>query len=184
MASLEDYWLDLRLKAPQIPAAHLLRHAPSQNRDSTLPTIKDALALYQRAKGEERVKAFFTHSNRSVAYLEQCLGCRCLNQYFSADAAIFRDWLRNKGLSAASVQRDFTIIEALVNFSIQELGLDCRNTFVGVYLAPEDNKKRQPPTSEPIQALQQNCCQTDDDLRWLVALISDTGVRLAAAAGL
>ena len=72
----------------------------------------------------------------------------------------------------------------MVNFTIQELGLDCRNTFVGVYLVPEDNKKRQPPTSEPIQALQQNCCQTDDDLRWLVALISDTGVRLAAAAGL
>ena len=67
MARLEDYWLNLRLKEAQIPAAHLLRHAPSQNIDSTLPTIKDALELYQRVKGEGRVKTFFTHSNRSVA---------------------------------------------------------------------------------------------------------------------
>ena len=185
MARLEDYWLSLRLKEAQIPAAHLLRHAPSQNIDSTLPTIKDALELYQRVKGEGRVKTFFTHSNRSVAYLEQCLGCRSLDQYSSADAATFRDWLRNKDLSTASVQRNFTIIKAMVNFTIQELGLDCRNAFVGVYLAPEDNKKkRQPLTDEQIQALQQNCYQTDDDLRWLVALISDTGMRLAEAAGL
>jgi integrase len=185
MARLEDYWLNLRLKEAQIPAAHLLRHAPSQNIDSTLPTIKDALELYQRVKGEGRVKTFFTHSNRSVAYLEQCLGCRSLDQYSSADAATFRDWLRNKGLSTASVQRNFTIIKAMVNFTIQELGLDCRNAFVGVYLAPEDNKKkRQPLTDKQIQALQQNCYQTDDDLRWLVALISDTGMRLAEAAGL
>lgn len=182
---LEDYWLNLRLKDEQIPAAHLLRHAPSQNIDSTLPTIKDALELYQRVKGEGRVKTFFTHSTRSVAYLEQCLGCRSLDQYSSADAATFRDWLRDKGLSTASVQRNFTIIKAMVNFTIQELGLDCRNAFVGVYLAPEDNKrKRQPLTDKQIKALQQNCYQTDDDLRWLVALISDTGMRLAEAAGL
>ena len=53
------------------------------------------------------------------------------------------------------MQRNFTIIKAMVNFTIQELGLDCRNAFVGVYLAPEDNKeKRQPLTCEQIQALQ------------------------------
>ena len=56
-----------------------------------------------------------------------------------------------KGLSTASVQRNFTI-KAMVNFTIQELGLDCRNAFVGVYLAPEDNKKkRQPLTDNQIQ---------------------------------
>ena len=87
--------------------------------------------------------------------MEQYLGCCSLNQYSSAEAATFRDWLRDKGLSTASMQRNFTIIKAMVNFTIQELGLDCRNAFVGVYLAPEDNKeKRQPLTCEQIQALQ------------------------------
>jgi integrase len=182
---LEDYWFNLRLKEAQIPASHLLRQAPSKDRDLSIPTIVEALELYQRVKGGGRVKTFFTHSSRSIAYLEQCLGCRPLNQYTGADAGIFRDWLRNRELSNASVQRNFTIIKAVVNFTIQELGLECRNAFAGVYLAPDDNKtKRQPLSAGQIAVLQRNCYQADDDLRWLAALISDSGMRLAEAAGL
>jgi hypothetical protein len=96
---LDDYWLSLRLKEIEIPAAHLLRHAPSQNPESVLPTIVDALELYHRVKGENKKKTFFTHRQRSVDYLVQSIGCRSLAQYSSADAASFRDWLRNRGLS-------------------------------------------------------------------------------------
>jgi len=73
----------------------------------------------------------------------------------------------------------------MVNFTILELGLDCRNPFSGVYLAFENStQKRQPLTNQQIKLLQQECYQVDDDMRWLVALISDTGMRLAEAAGL
>ena len=47
---LDDYWLNLRLKEAEIPAAHLLRSVSSQNIHSTLPTITDALDLYHRVK--------------------------------------------------------------------------------------------------------------------------------------
>ena len=182
---LDDYWLNLRLKEAEIPAAHLLRSVPSQNIHSTLPTITDALDLYHRVKGHNKRTTFFTHSKRSVDYLIKCLGCRSLDQYSSADAATFRDWLRNKGLSAASVQRNFTSIKAMVNFTILELGLDCRNPFSGVCLAFESStQKRQPLTTQQIKQLQKECYHVDDDMRRLVALISDTGMRLAEAAGL
>ena len=155
VARLQDYWFNLRLKEAQIPASHLLLQAPNKDRDLAMPTIAEALELYQRVKGEGRVKTFFTHSSRSIAYLEKCLGCRPLNQYTSADAGIFRDWLRNRELSNASVQRNFTIIKAVVNFTIQELGLECRNAFTGVYLAPNENKtKRQPLSAGQIELLQ------------------------------
>ena len=73
----------------------------------------------------------------------------------------------------------------MVNFTILELGLDCRNPFSGVYLAFENSTyKRQPLTTQQIKQLQEACYQVDDDMRWLVALISDTGMRLAEAAGL
>ncbi len=133
IGKLEDYWINLRLKETEVPAAHLLRVVPSQNPDSILPTIQDALELYLSVKGEGRRKTFHTHSKRSVSYVEQCLGCRSLDQYSSADAALFRDWLRKRGLSTASIQRNFSNVKALVNFSIQELGLECRNAFAGVY---------------------------------------------------
>jgi integrase len=182
---LDDYWINLRLREVEIPAAHLLRSIPSQNINSLLPTIDDALDLYLRVKGEHKKNTFFTHSKRTVGYLKECLGSRPLDQYSTADAATFRDWLRKKGLSAASVQRNFSSLKAMVNFAIQELGLDCRNAFVGVYLASDEVlTKRQPLSKNQIRHLQQTCYQIDDDIRWLVALISDTGMRLAEAAGL
>jgi integrase len=185
ISRLEDYWLNLRLKEMQIPAAHLLHSVPSQNVHSTLPTIEDAKELYLRVKGESKQKTFFTHTQRSVNYLIQCLGCHSLDQYSSADAAAFRDWLRNKGLSSTSIQRNFTSIKALVNFTILELGLDCRNAFSGVYLAPDDrNPKREPLSLDQIRTIQTACYELDDEPRWLVSLISDTGMRLAEAVGL
>ena len=73
----------------------------------------------------------------------------------------------------------------MVNFTIQELGLDCRNAFVGVYLASDEMlTKRQPRSKNQIRHLQKTCYQIDDNLRWLIALISDIGMRLAEAAGL
>ena len=95
---LEDYWLSLRLKKAEVPAAHLLKVVPSQNPNSVLPTIQDALELYLRVKRRNKRKTFFTHCNRSVHYVEECLGCRSLDQYSSADAASFRDWLRKRGV--------------------------------------------------------------------------------------
>ena len=37
---------------------------------------------------------------------------------------------------------------------------------------------------DTIREIQQSCYAIDDDMRWLVALISDTGMRLAEASGL
>jgi integrase len=80
---------------------------------------------------------------------------------------------------------DVMYVKALVSFSIQEFGLDCRNAFAGVYLAPDDaSQKRKPLSSEQIRLVQKQCYEMDDDVRWLVALISDTGMRLAEASGL
>ena len=37
---------------------------------------------------------------------------------------------------------------------------------------------------ETIRSIQQACCTIDDDMQWLITLISDLGMRLAEAAGL
>ena len=48
----------------------------------------------------------------------------------------------------------------------------------------ETVKKRQPLSLVRIRKLQEECVRLDDDIRWLVALISDTGMRLSGAVGL
>jgi integrase len=52
------------------------------------------------------------------------------------------------------------------------------------YLTSMTAKKRKPIPIENIRQIQQDCKLEDDEARWLVALISDTGMRLSEAAGL
>ena len=63
--------------------------------------------------------------------------------------------------------------------------MDVRNPFVGVY---HDRSAgvltRKPIPVEVIRTVQSECRTIDDDMRWLVALVSDTGMRLAEGAGL
>ena len=48
----------------------------------------------------------------------------------------------------------------------------------------DDSNQRQPIGSEDIKSIQIECKKIDDEKRWLIALISDTGMRLSEAAGL
>ncbi len=183
LAKLEDYWLKLRLSEIEIPAANKL--ISSTEVSSTAITLKEALALYLKLKGKSKQKQFEITSNRNVSYVVKCLGNRPIDLYSTADGATFRDWLVNKGLSGSSVKRSFSCVKAIVNLAISESGLVCKNAFEGVYLPDKsDTIKRLPITSNSLAAIQSECIVVDDDLRWLIALISDTGMRLSEAVGL
>ena len=143
LAKLEDYWLGVRLKRMEVPAAELLVHARSAY-SSELPLMSDALDAYVQIKGPDKSKLFVPHAKRNVSYLIECLGDRPLDCYNGHDAGKFRDWLVEKGLGRSSQQRIFSVVKAIVNFNIREFGLNCRNAFSGVYLPSETVKKRQP----------------------------------------
>ena len=101
------------------------------------------------------------------------------------EAAQFRDWCIEKGMGIKTVKRVFSSIRAIVNLAIAEEGLECSNAFAKTYF-PEDDKaqSRQPIYIEDIKKVQSLCRDIDDEMRWLIALISDTGMRLGEAAGL
>ena len=180
---LEDYWLSLRLSKIDVPAVHLLRDKPMTT--STTQSLSEALELYLRLKGTGKDKVFRRGADRNIGTVIQVLGDRPLDEYSSADAASYRDYLLNKGLTTNSVKRNFSTIRSIINLCIQEYGLDCRNPFSRVYLPDlNDGKKRKPIPIENIRQIQKDCMAIDDDVRWLVALISDTGMRLSEAAGL
>jgi integrase len=98
---------------------------------------------------------------------------------------MFRDWLVERGLTGSSVTRNFSYVKAVINFASSELALDVRTPFIGVY---HDRTAgvliRKPIPNADILKVQTECKAIDDDMRWLVALISDTGMRLAEGAGL
>tara|TARA_B110000459_G_scaffold126705_1_gene139039 strand:+ start:66 stop:1223 length:1158 start_codon:yes stop_codon:yes gene_type:complete len=184
-SKLNAYWLNLRLSTCNLPGSHLLKSFSEPTPHSNAPTLNESLDVYIKLKGAGRSEYFITTARRNIDYVIKCLGCRPIDQYTSADAAKYRDWLVEKGLASSSVKRVFSSVKAIVNLAINELGVDSKNAFAGVYLASRgDAKKRKPLSNDSLKHLQNACIEADDDLRWLVAMISDTGMRLAEAAGL
>ena len=151
----------------------------------TVITLQQALQNYHSLKGTGKDDLFFRSSERFVRYVIEGLGDRPLDRYNSADAAAFRDQLFEKGLSSSSVKRTFASIRSIVNLSIKEYGLSCENAFAQTFIPDRnDVTKRLPIPTTHLRLIQKACRSTDDDLRWLIALISDSGMRLAEAAGL
>ena len=72
-----------------------------------------------------------------------------------------------------------------MNLAIKEHGLAMTNVFNGTFI-PEDDKRKErlPVPSDVIKQNQKECRDLDDEPRWLIALISDTGMRLSEACGL
>ena len=94
-------------------------------------------------------------------------------------------YLRLKGVGIKTVNRVFASVRAVINLAISEEGFDCSNAFAKTYFPDDDNASSRLPISiQDIKKVQSLCRDTDDEMRWLIALISDTGMRLGEASGL
>jgi len=148
-------------------------------------TISDALDLYVRLKGTGRGKVFARTAERNVGYLIECIGEACLCDIKPTDAGKFRDHLIAKGLSPSSVKRVMTSVKAIYNLGAKELGVTNPNPFTGIFI-PDDGTiiERLPVPLDVIRTIQDECFEIDDDNRWLIAMIADTGMRLSETVGL
>jgi integrase len=180
---LEDYWLGLRLQNMDIPAIQVVKSSNSVINDGLL--LSQACELYLRLKSVGKDKVFIRTAKRNTKYVTQLLGDKAIASYSSAEAGQLRDWCIKRGMSVPTVKRVFSSIRAIINLAISEQGLECRNPFANTFFPDDDNvQSRQPISIQDIRKVQSLCKEIDDDMRWLIALISDTGMRLGEAAGL
>ena len=122
---------------------------------------------------------------RAFRYLIKACGSKDLHEYNRADALQYRDHLVKKGLAGSSITRVLNTVRPIFNFSISEYALDIKNPFVGIYHDRSYGvSKRLPIPVDVLREIQKECIVYDDEMRWLVAILSDTGMRLGEAAGL
>ena len=176
---LDDKWLPMRLDA-----MGLVPFVSNDVSKPPSPLLSEATHHYLQLKGIGKAKTFHQAAIRNTKVVTDILGDRVLIEYRSVDAGRVRDELLSRNLSMLSIRRIFTTVKAIINLSITEHGLDIRNPFSQIYLPDGESKKRVSIPVDTIREIQQTCYQHDDDMRWLIALISDTGMRLAEAAGL
>jgi integrase len=150
----------------------------------TVPLSK-ALQAYLTIKGQGKGKTFHTAAERACKYLVEATAHKHLHEYTRQDALAFRDYLIAKGLAGSSISRIYNALNSTLNFTINEYALDIANPFSRVYFDRTHKvKKRLPIPTDILKQIQSECYRIDDDMRWLLALISDTGLRLSEAAGL
>ena len=194
-ANLDEYWSHLRMTDPDLIGRSLLKSGyGSVTRNTQLDvsisseqciSLSEALETYVTQKGTGKPKSFEAAAQRACTHLVDACGAKNLAEYTRADALSYRDYLIAKGLVGSSVGRVISSIRAVFNFAISEYALDLKNPFVGMYFDKTAGvSKRLPISIEDICKVQNKCRLIDDDLRWLVALVSDTGMRLAEGAGL
>jgi integrase len=68
-------------------------------------------------------------------------------------------------------------MKAIVNQSMAERGIEGRNPFASIYMPDEMPEELKPINLDAIRRIQHECMNIDDENRWLLALISDTGMR-------
>jgi integrase len=176
---LDEKWLPMRLDAMGL--GNVL---PTNSFGINAPKLSEATQQYLQLRGVGKAKTFHKAASRSVSAVIDVCGDKGCSDYRTTDASKVRDALLDSGLNASSVRRMFNTIKAIFNLAIAEHGLDMRNPFSSIYLPENDSKKRVSIPVDTIRQIQRSCMEHDDDMRWLVALISDTGIRLAEAAGL
>ncbi len=191
---LDEYWYHLRTQDADLPGKHLLRHGLSrpvptpgdgQDVNTDALTLSEAVLTYLRLKGLGRPETFHRAAHRSCGYVIDVCGDKPLPDYTKADANAFRDELIKKGLAGSSITRIFGTVRAVFNFAVAEEGLSISSPFANVYYDRSAGVAvRSPIPVDVVRAVQLQCYQMDDEMRWLVALVADTGMRLAEAAGL
>jgi len=176
---LEQQWSELRLKTVSSKfSEYLVSHHKSA-------TIEEALEVYLATKGNNRSDNFFAATRRNISYLTKAISNRPLEEYSTLDASKFRDWLmKEQSLSSASTRRVMSTVKSIFNLAISELDLDLNNPFQAVYIPSQEQTKRASISPSELKKLQDACLHLNDERRLIIALLSDTGLRLNEALGL
>ena len=187
---LEDQWNILRRRHRQDRVARLLGFSLDKAKvkpviTSDAPLLSEGLDTYLKLKGAGRPQTFEAGARRSIGYLLEVTDDKPLDAYDRKDANALREYLKERGLAQDSIARNFTNVRAIVNFALCEFGLQASTAFSGIFLGEATTpKKRYVPSPDELHKLQSLCKSHDDELRWILGLISDTGLRLSEAIGL
>jgi integrase len=91
-----------------------------------------------------------------------------------------------KDYRTSTVRRRLGVVRAVFGTALRERELPIVNVFQKVRIPDlgKDAARRKSFTRKELQAIALGCRAKDDDLRWIVALMIDTGARLAEIVGL
>jgi integrase len=182
VAALSREWQDILFTLSQDSGSvvEALKIGPKQE-----PSLTESMQLYVQATGRQGNRRFVASTERSVSEVISLSGDKAISAYSRLDALKFRDTLVSRGCSQATVKRNLSNIRAVWNFVAREHGIKSINPFANMnYGNGKAPKRRMSIPIEDIHKVQRLCYELDDEIRWIIAALSDSGMRLAEVIGL
>lgn len=162
----------------EVAAVKLLNNPP-------VLLLSDAVKIfleYHQKTGAD----FADDTNRNWNTLIDLLGDKPFMEVTRDDANGYVQKRMALGLKTGTIRRQLNSITAIFNKVITEKELHKSNPFKRLTISAEgeDAEGGTPFTTADLTKVQAACRAIDDDVRWLIALQSDLGCRIAEAAGL
>jgi integrase len=116
----------------------------------------------------------------------EAIGDKPIGEVNRDDGHEFVTKMLGERLTTSSIRRLLNTDMAVMKAYITEKQLNRTNPFASIPIPDEgiDAKPATPYTTEELGKLVASCKQWDDEPRWLLGMIADTGARLAEMAGL
>ncbi|HZH52726.1 MAG TPA: tyrosine-type recombinase/integrase [Microvirga sp.] len=149
--------------------------------------LTDALEVYLKNHDKGGQEKFARDTRRAVQHVIASVGDLPLEAYRREHANAVRDFLLARGGKTGTVRRDLNRIKAVFNVGLTEFDLwAIKSPFEKLRIVNEDQdaEKREPFTTQELQAINQACHERNDDIRHIIALQADTGARLGEIVGL
>jgi integrase len=148
--------------------------------------LSDAIDVYlsNHRRGKEQV--FAGYAKQKWGLLLGIVGDMPLRALARKHAKQFRDKRLLDGIKTTSVQREISVLSAVIRKSFFESDIDKLNPFGGIQIngLGEDSVARQPFSVDELRCLVANCLLIDDARRRILLLVSLTGMRLNEALGI
>ncbi|MFC0201239.1 tyrosine-type recombinase/integrase, partial [Paracoccus rhizosphaerae] len=150
-------------------------------------TLSDAQEKHIDLGKGPRNKTAQQQYDRAWAMLLGITGDALLKDIRREHANQFVEKLRARGITSDTISKYVYQIKPVLDTGIREFELGISNPFESLTIAgsgPEKPHERLPYTQEELEAIQQRCREMDDQRRWAIAMLSDTGARQAEVVGL
>lgn len=150
------------------------------------PSLDDALDFYLANHKKGGDIRFQKLPRIAVRQFVACVGDKALADITRDDVRFWMAWCVEKGQSGGTIDRRLNSLSAIATKFIREKELDIPNRFEKheIPQGAKAEEKRESFSDDELALLQKACIEGDDDLWWLIGIMSDTCSRLAEIAGL
>lgn len=149
-------------------------------------TLTDALNVHLEHHTKRDDLKFTTYARRAFASLVAVTGDKDIKAFTRADARRFIEESLSDGNKTATVRRRLNSFRAVWSAYRRECDPHLPNPFDSLVIPGEgkDKKARVSLTGDELSRLAVACYNKDDAQRWILAMLTDTGARLAEVVGL